>query len=79
MHPTQPGHIDRVQEAGALTVVSLLPELYAAHGGASVDVTCNFTPLSHMGTWLHAGQIRPLLILPPPCIKSTSDKDCALL
>jgi hypothetical protein len=27
------------QEAGDLIVVSLLPLLYAAHGGASVDVT----------------------------------------
>ena len=32
-------HIGRVQAAGALTVVSLLPQLYAAHGGASVDAT----------------------------------------
>jgi hypothetical protein len=35
----EPGRYGRAQEAGILTVVSLLPYLYAAHGGASLDVT----------------------------------------
>jgi hypothetical protein len=33
----EPGQYGRAQEAGDLAVVSPLPDLYAAHGGASVD------------------------------------------
>jgi hypothetical protein len=38
----EPGQYGRAQETGILTVVSLLPQLYAAHGGASVDVANDF-------------------------------------